>query len=285
VEFYNALLAAYRESPNNHFRAAQKVGCDRQTAKRGWERGWPNDWSPPIKDALKEEHIYLRAARQTAAEESDKLVAVKLAEIEAGAVLKLQEAQIKLEMAEQSAADADAYYTKRVAEAERTAKARYNELLDKAKVDALTTIGEEAQMSSMGRKAAVGSTYIAASFFQNATVLAAKFTKAFANADDWTPKQAMMAAMLLTKMTQQANEAVRTALENERLRLGQPTEILSVQSVTTDPQSIAEMEIELSAVHDALNRIKNKSADAPVGDSPVAPAPVGTNGGSNGAVH
>jgi hypothetical protein len=248
--------------PGNHFRAAKEAGCDRATAKRGWEKGWPYEWAPPIQNVLKDEHVYLRAARQLAAEEADQLVAVKLAEIESDAVRKLEEANIAFEASMVAKADADTYVARRMEEAESKAKARYNELLDKAKVDALETMGDEANMTKMGRKAAMGSVFIAASFFQNAKLIAEKFQKAFEQAE-WTPAQALKAGQMLTALTKQANEAVRESLENERRRVGKPTEIFGIASVdATEEQVVQEMEIELDAVHEALARMKDRKAEA-----------------------
>lgn len=275
LEFYTALVAAYREMPGNHFRAAKQAGCDRATAKRGWERGWPYEWAPAIKEALKEEAVYLRAARQQAQEEADKLVAVRLAELEADAVRKLEEATAVIESAAQTKAEAEAYMARRMEEAERKAKARYNELLEKAKTDAIETMAEEVTMTKLGRKAAQGAVFIAASFFQNAKVLSEKLVKAFGEAD-MTPQQALAAASMLTRLTREANEAVRTSLENERLRLGEPTEVVGIVQAGDD-KTVQEMEIELAAVAEAIERMKVRGEE---GQSTSATE--GTPNGSSG---
>ena len=68
-DFYNLLLAAYREMPNNAQHAGDSAGCDRRTAKKGWETGWPKTaiWAKPIKDVIAGEKI---AARAKLSEES-----------------------------------------------------------------------------------------------------------------------------------------------------------------------------------------------------------------------
>ena len=65
VQFYEALVQAYRDNPSNHAAAAKAVGCARKTAKRGWDEGWDKfEWAPPIKDVIAQEEVIARARIQ-----------------------------------------------------------------------------------------------------------------------------------------------------------------------------------------------------------------------------
>lgn len=56
------MLAAFREKPGNITHAARVVGCNYRTAKRGWDRGWPNDatWAVPICEVIGRERDQAR---------------------------------------------------------------------------------------------------------------------------------------------------------------------------------------------------------------------------------
>ena len=60
---YNALVAAYREKPEDHRHAAQAAKVNWRTARRGWEHGWTPRlaWAPPIKDVILNEQKATRA--------------------------------------------------------------------------------------------------------------------------------------------------------------------------------------------------------------------------------
>jgi len=268
-EFYNQLVEAYRGAPGNHYRAGNIAGCDRQTAKRAWEIGWPFPWAPPIKDALSQEHVILRAARQQASEEAEKVVAVRIAELEAEAVKVVEEANARLEAADMKKAEAEEYLRQRVEEAEVKARARYQELLEKAKVDALETQTEEVQLSKMGRKSAQGLMFLSFSFLQNAKLLAERFNRAF-TATEMTAQQALSVGMMLARLTKEENEAVRLALENERKRVGDPSEVIGL-SMTTQAEDapLEEVRIQAEAVLEALREVQPQLADK-VSDAPAS---------------
>lgn len=260
-EFYNQLLEAYRGAPGNHHRAAAIARCDRMTAKRAWELGWAFPWAPPIKDALSQEQVVVRAARQQAQEEANRVVAVRVAELEAEAVKVIEEANARLEAADMKKREAEEYLRQRVEEAEQKARARYNELLDKAKVDALESQAEEAQLSKMGRKSAQGMMFLSVSFLQNAKLLAERFNKSF-SATEFNAKQSLQLGLMLARLTKEANEAARLALENERKRVGDPSEVIGL-SVTTQAEDapLEEIRIQAEAVLEALKEVQPKLSD------------------------
>ncbi len=69
VEFYEAMLQAFRETPGNLTAAAKAVGCDRSTSTRGWKLGWPKyDWARPICEVLAEEQGMARSKMAEAIE-------------------------------------------------------------------------------------------------------------------------------------------------------------------------------------------------------------------------
>jgi len=69
VEFYEALVQAFRDNPGNFTRVAKAVGTTRPTAKRAWERGWEKfEWAPPISEVLADEMEVARARIQQAKE-------------------------------------------------------------------------------------------------------------------------------------------------------------------------------------------------------------------------
>jgi len=60
-EFYNELLAAYRQHPGVFARAARLVGCDTRTAKKAWAEGWPDKGLDPIQEVVEDEQAAARA--------------------------------------------------------------------------------------------------------------------------------------------------------------------------------------------------------------------------------
>ncbi len=63
-QLYELLVQSYRDQPGNSSAAARHAGCNRRTAQRAYEHGWPSHtWAPPIKDFLKAEKERIRAER------------------------------------------------------------------------------------------------------------------------------------------------------------------------------------------------------------------------------
>lgn len=73
-EFYENLLAAYRDTPRNHGVAARRAGCDYRMAKRGWEQGWSPrlPWARPIRVMIDEEQIAARDLQRRLEDEERK---------------------------------------------------------------------------------------------------------------------------------------------------------------------------------------------------------------------
>lgn len=67
-ERYDKLVEAFRACPGQWAPAARRAGVDRETAKRAWQKGWPNHpWAIPIKTVFEEEQRTRATAAQDAA--------------------------------------------------------------------------------------------------------------------------------------------------------------------------------------------------------------------------
>lgn len=281
---YDDFLAAFMELGPNFTLVGERLGCDRQTAKRvyhfGWERpsatgtgpkGIPG--TPPIKDVLGARQVALRAARvdealnvvaegvPSAAEQAlldaqakaDGILAgaqAKLAEIEALATAKLEDAE-KLRQAKLAQADVEA-------------RRRLAELLSKAKVDAAETLADEATATKFGRKAAMGVAAVAALILQDARGLVEALKASPDELKAMPPWQRIKYAFALTKLVEGSEKAVVLALQAERLRVGEPTEVIGVQQLT---ESDDEVDVKLRAVLAAREAARLEAEEAANGSA------------------
>ena len=74
-EFYDKIVDAFRVDPTNYTAAAKLAGIGRNTAKRGWNLGWPDKGYPPIKDTLELEA--LEARKDRAVDDEARLASLK----------------------------------------------------------------------------------------------------------------------------------------------------------------------------------------------------------------
>lgn len=127
----------------------------------------------------------------------------------------------RLQAAEQAAADE-----------EKTAIA--------ARKDAVATLTEEARMVQIARANTIG---VMAAII-NPLILASKvLVKQVTSAIDdekLTPNQRIALLYRISQMTKQAADASRLVLETERLRLGQPTQVLGLKIADLTPEQAAE---------------------------------------------
>jgi hypothetical protein len=107
---YEALVTSYREAPEDHAAAAKAAGMDIRTARRTWDRGWPNlklkaPWAIPIRDVLAATQVQARvklaeeeaarkhranaAADDAASQMADEVNAVRNVSVAANALLAL----------------------------------------------------------------------------------------------------------------------------------------------------------------------------------------------------
>lgn len=285
-EAYNRILAAYRQAGESHSAAGRLAGVDRETAARCFREGWPElEGGIPIKDQLEQDRILLRAARAAAdpegqaqsaaqvlqvslegASQGAKDAAEMLAkaaerarEMEARAKEALDHAAKRLEevegLAREKASQAEVAAQATLARAEVEAKQRLAELLAKAKVDAAETLADEANAAKFGRKAALSAAAIAALVLKDAQGIAGQLREALKDLSKLSPHQAIRVAREMVRLVESAEKALILALQAERLRVGQPTEVIGIQGYDT---SLEEKEIKVRAVARALERARSR---------------------------
>lgn len=183
-ELYNALLGAYRLAPGNASNAARIAFCDRRTAKRAWELGWPKvaEWALPIRETMRLEFEEARADRERLVE-------------------KEREDQV----------------------AQREAARR----------DAARTVEEETKAVQIARANSIALGGIMNQLMRGMLPLA-KRTVAQLESEEFTPKVGMKLMQDMGFVIRQGNEAIRLAMELERLRLGEPTDQLGISKDMDD---------------------------------------------------
>lgn len=264
-ELYGEFVAAFKELGPNFTLVAERLACDRQTAKRvyhyGWERESPVGTGPkklqgcgPIKDLLGAQQIAIRAARvdealavvadgelspaeqhlMKAKEQADAILAdaqKRLAEVEVLATARLN--------------DAETVRQAKLANADIEARRRLSELLAKAKVDGAETMADEATATKFGRKAAMGAAAVAALMLQDARGLVQNLSCTPEELKLLPPWQRLRYAFALMKLVEAAEKSVVLALQSERLRVGEPTEVVGIQTLGGE---VDEVDVKLKAV-------------------------------------
>ncbi len=133
----------------------------------------------------------------------------------------------------------------------------------KAQEDAKTTLQQEAEGVRQARVAAMIFTKnILPPIIRGAVALAARLETDLAKLDDMNPTQRMLFLRNTASVINLANNAMQTALENERLRLGQPTQVIGVKAVEkmTPEEAARELEFlaqELSGEVGAVGEVKH----------------------------
>lgn len=283
-ENYNAIVAACRQA-NGNIREAQRLsGIDRTVIARAYLEGWPTvPGAIPIKDVLQMDMLIMRATRAEADPEEQVAVAQQVLATSLDAAREnakdaaglLAEACQRAQEAEKKANDMLDRATARLAEVENLARAKMDDtdkaaqatlmgaeleakrrladLLQRAKVDAAETMADEANAAKFGRKAALGAAAIAALMLKDASVVASQLRSALGDLSKLAPVQAMRVAHEMVKLVESAEKAVILALQAERLRVGQPTEVIGIQAADG---GMEEREIKLKAVLRAVERSK-----------------------------
>ncbi len=281
-ELYDAILRGYRRFGEKHGQAATEAGVTRKTATDCYRSGWPGV-GIPIREQLALDELTVRAGRQQSeeAQEASKAGVAALLresrgdassaidaleraskraqEMEAKAAAALEEARAKLaEVEALSRAKIDE--TERaaaatMARAEMEAKSKLADLLQRGKVDAAETMADEANAAKFGRKAALGAAAIAALVLRDAQGIASQLRTAMGDLSKLTPINAIRLAREMVRLVESAEKSVILALQAERLRVGQPTEVIGITGYDT---TIEEKEIKVRAVARALERQKLK---------------------------
>lgn len=286
-ERYNTVLAAFRQLGVKFTQVSKLVGLHRHTVQQLYSRGWPDrEGCLPIKKQLEMDQLIIRAARanadpeeqvaiaqqvlgvslgaarETALDAADMLgkAALKAQEMQERATAMLADAEKKLEAVEELArlkvSDAEKAALATLQKVDIEAKQRMAKLLADAKVDAAETLADEANAAKFGRKAAMSAVAIAALVLRDAQTIAKELQVAITGKiSTLSPLQAMRVAREMVRLVEAAEKSVILALQAERLRVGQPTEILGIQSADA---SIEEKEIKLRAVARAIQKQKQK---------------------------
>ena len=241
TQFYDALVDAYRKHPGNHSGASRAVGCNRRTAKRGWEQGWSTfEWARPINEVIRDEQ--------------------ELARIHI-------ERQSRLEMERQEMLN-DPTPIGDVARERRDA--HLTAQLDRAKARdaAVKSRAEEGQMVAGARKSVMQGLGGLLRIGEGVQILADRCNDELKKlAKD--PKDFKLASSLATirkyaLAIRDINSAAQTAVELERLYLGEPTEILGVQLGSFDD---APMEDVLREIEKGAEAIKEARAQGIIPDA------------------
>ena len=193
-EFYDKLLAAFRNDPGNISRASLVADCDRRTARKGWNDGWPKQGFGPMHE----------------------IVAVEQAEIRA----RLQEQQAKDRVEEETRLNTE--------EAQMVKRRDLG-----AKEDALVSRTEEARTVRAARHNAMGLLASVQRLMSGAHALAERVERDLKTVD-MKPAQAISLFQSIASTARQANETARLAISMERTLLGEPDKIVGHVDMTKE---------------------------------------------------
>lgn len=208
-EFYDLLIAGYREAPGNASHAARVAKCDPRCAQRAWRKGWPKfSWGRPIREIIQEEMERARGEREK----------------------RLHE------------------------EREQQERDREN-----TRKDAIRATAEEAQAAGIARANGIAAGALIQALLRSMVPLTKKLQAEMEGAD-LKPRE--MAKMLgdAAYIVRQGNEAIKTAFELERIRVGEPTQVIGI-TVESTPEEAAH---DLIALGRSLRRAVGKSKEGVV---------------------
>jgi hypothetical protein len=230
---YESLLASYSMTPGNHNRAARVSGLKWESAKRGYERGWPDQGFRPIKALLAEveEHV-TRAAQEVVRKKG------------VSSLLPPQAPLPSLPVPE-------------------------NDSQERIKA-ALTAMEEEERITIAFRKGAFAITAVSSQLINGTLPLAPKIMAALQKrAQEGLTfediPRVMRVLQAVASFTAQAQSIAQTAMRMERLRLGASEITVGVEEKPAPAEEAPKKEItyeELLAELRALERLEGKTIDA-----------------------
>lgn len=229
MKFYEALLQAYRENPGNVTAAAKAVGTSRETAKRAWDLGWEKfDWAPPIRDVVEEEMVIARSRIEQQKETEERLMAAEEPAITKSA--ERREAHI-------------------AAQEERA----------RAKENAIKTRVEQGRMIEGVRKSVMqveAATLHLGGAIQLLSKRAAKEIKRMANSTKKMKPEELARALHIIRQysstVREGAQSAKIAVEIESLHMGEPTQIIGLQSTNFDDASEEELRREIKKALQAM---------------------------------
>lgn len=212
---WDKLLEAYREDPGNHSAAARHAGVQRRTARRAWDTGYPErPWgAKSIRDMIRDEAELARSRLQLEADQQE-----------------LEEDKATLD------ADRD------------RERARLHAVQSREQEGKLVVGTRVATMNALAAamKASDGLTHAM-------TKLGGKLVEVALQAESLTDKQMSTLSNVLRRYSSTLRElsaAGQTAMEMERLYLGEPSQIIGVTS-ELDTMPLQEL-VKLAGYQDEL---------------------------------
>jgi hypothetical protein len=271
-ELWTALRNYYFAHPADHVGAARAVGCVYRTARRAWEEGWPKaklrPWCRPILKVWEERQAQRREALADLAEtlESRKLAA------------KLE---IDL-LREQARQEAEATHRAAIEAAEKEVKRRIKALQEMAQVDALETQAHEYALVRGTRNFA-----LALADLGQRVVKAGLLDKLLEAVEEGlreakiTPKQAVGFMKDLAWFARTQAETLKLTLENERLRVGDPTQVVKVEiEEYTEEESLRVLR-HAGQLAELIERQVRKPEAVRLIEAELNAAPAGVNAGAD----
>lgn len=230
-EEYERWLEAFRTYPGQYHYVGNAMKSNHHAARKAWEIGWPGQDYEPIMKVVEREQTLARAVR------------VKmLGESEAHNV------------AEQVLKDAQKKADELVADADRKARGRMAELYTQANIDAAQQRAEEAQLTVGVRRNVMAAVGVTAGLLRNANELV-RVVGEDIKGGKLTGPQAAAYCKLLVRMIRDVNEAGQTAMQMERLRVGDPTEVVEVR---VEPTSLTEAAAEMEHAMNVLQLMRER---------------------------
>jgi len=235
-EVYNKLIAAFRDGPGIINRAARLADVDWRTAKKAWETGWPRKNFHPIKKVIAEDRVKARAALEAAQAAKRAMIEKEREEARKQAIEALkQEGQMV------GFARAQSLQNLAVAiELGRMVRAMIPSLKEFAdvevqKIQAWTNYEKQLLQGADPALTPVPSMARPSLSLERAVGLAQK----------------------VSSIAQEIVATAYQAMQMERLRLGQPTEIMGFAGLGPDESiSFEEAEARLAAANQALEQAK-----------------------------
>ncbi|OHD23812.1 MAG: hypothetical protein A2Y38_17130 [Spirochaetes bacterium GWB1_59_5] len=240
-QMFDKLVEAYREAPGQHKFAGRNAGVFHTTAKKAWDDGWPTfSWGTvPIKEIIRQEQTIARA---------------RAAEIDAA----------RQEAAKRNAADA----------AVRGQELAVQVAVDREKVrqDAIKSRTEEAQAVRLARGNSISTMASLNRLLRSTGELVKGAEKRISENKDMTPLQVVKFAKDVSQAVKQTAEATHTAMQMERLLLGDNNGAMNDLPIDMSPEEAAN---EIKAAQAALTRAEALGLlDGPGGPLNVPPPPL-----------
>lgn len=258
---YDALLAAFRADPSITA-AAKAAGCSYKTAQQAWRLGWRHLARPPIRQVLEQENMLARAAIHQAQEAANREAATILERAKKDAVREAaREArdfgrQAKAEALQGALQEVDLEKARLLAATEREVRRRLEELMAAARMDAAETRAAEAGIARSARNTTLALYSMAARLLaQDHLDGLTEALKAGLTARQLKPEEAARITTALARFGHTINEMAKITLQIERIRLGEPTEVvkIDIQQMSAE-EALREID-EAKALADLARRV------------------------------